>query len=111
MRSIAPLGGIAAVRAQRAVGEPDGRSEDDLAGGRVELEVAVFGTGLGERGDRPPLLPAVARRHVEDDLLAGNHRCMLELEALSGHSLGHPDHLVGDDLGVDGLGRATRCEA
>ena len=50
-------------------------------------------------------------RHVEDHVLAGHHRCLLELEALAGHAFGHPDHLVGDDLGVDGFGGAARREA
>ncbi len=97
-----------AVLAERAVGEPDGRAEDDrtLVGAEPPVEV-VLGA-LPEPLHLLPRLPALGPGDLDQDGPLRRHDGLAEqIEALSGHALGHADQLVEHVGAVDGGGGAA----
>ena len=54
--------------------EPDDRGELDLSRGSVDDHDPIGRTVIGERLDGGPLLPAVRRADLDDDIIDGDQR-------------------------------------
>src|SRR5207249_3370113 len=95
---------------ERAVGFPERGAQDHDSPALLEMEMPVVGSAAREAFDEPPLLPPLPRTDLEDGrLLAGDHRPMLEREALAGHAFRRAEDLLMDDFSVHrGCGASDR---
>ena len=96
------LAGHGTVRPERAVAQPNGGPEHDLAGHRIEREVAIGRTAGGEVRDLGPLLPAILAGHFDGQgRLGRDHWPVAQQVPLARHPLRRAYRLVGHQLRVD----------